>query len=290
MASDSGFVQPAIPCFDSHYDYWSMLMENFLRFKEYWSLMEICITKPADGTIMTEAQRKMLEDQKLKDLKINNYLFQTAILETILKKDTTKDIWDSMKTKYQGIARVKGAQLQAFRKELEILHMKEGDSVKDYFAQTLSVANNKMRIHGEKLEDVVVVEEILRSMTCKSDYVVCSIEELNDIDSLSINALQSSLLVHEQRMTCYVVDEQAFKITTHEGTISTGRGRGNFLVHSDICGPINPTSNGNKIMNMVRSMLVKKIFSKTFWCGKKKEYYEHDAKYVGEKKYSKDFL
>ncbi|XP_020206363.1 uncharacterized protein LOC109791476 [Cajanus cajan] len=133
-----------------------------------------------------------------------------------------------MKTKYQGIARVKGAQLQAFRKELEILHMKEGDSVKDYFAQTLSVANNKMRIHGEKLEDVVVVEEILRSMTCKSDYVVCSIEELNDIDSLSINALQSSLLVHEQRMTCYVVDEQAFKITTHEGTISTGRGRGNF--------------------------------------------------------------
>ena len=36
MTSESnGFVQPVIPHFDGHYDYWSMLMENFLRSKEY---------------------------------------------------------------------------------------------------------------------------------------------------------------------------------------------------------------------------------------------------------------
>jgi hypothetical protein len=76
-------------------------------------------------------------------------LFQAidhAILRTILKKDTVKDIWDSMKKKYQGTARVKRAQIQVLRKEFEILHMKEGESVNDYFARTLSIAN-KMRIH-----------------------------------------------------------------------------------------------------------------------------------------------
>ncbi|CAI8594237.1 unnamed protein product [Vicia faba] len=37
MASDNSFVQAAIPCFDGHYDHWSMLMENFLRSKgKFW--------------------------------------------------------------------------------------------------------------------------------------------------------------------------------------------------------------------------------------------------------------
>ncbi|XP_020421230.1 uncharacterized protein LOC18775571 [Prunus persica] len=232
MASESSFVQPAIPRFDGHYDHWSMLMENFLRFMEYWTLVETGIDVHTSETVLTEAQRKTLEDQRLKDLKTKNYLFQAidrAILETILKKDTAKDIWDSMKTKYQGTARVKRAQLQALRKESEILHMKEGESVNDYFARTLSIAN-KMRIHGENFKDIAVIEKILRSMTRKFDYVVCSIEESNDIDSLSIDVLQSSLLVHEQRMTSYVVEEPALKVSTYEGITSSrrGRGRGGF--------------------------------------------------------------
>lgn len=91
-------------------------MENFLRSKEYWSLVENGITVYAEGTVLTEVHLKALEEQKLKDLKAKNYLFQAidrAILETILKKDTTKDIWDSLKKQYQGMARVKRAQLQA---------------------------------------------------------------------------------------------------------------------------------------------------------------------------------
>ncbi|RVW41478.1 hypothetical protein CK203_112691 [Vitis vinifera] len=57
---------------------------------------------------------------------------------------------------------------------------------------------NKMQIHGDKTEDVTIVEKILRSMTPKFNFVVCSIEESHDIDELSIDELQSSLLVHEQ--------------------------------------------------------------------------------------------
>ncbi|XP_058762798.1 uncharacterized protein LOC131636130 [Vicia villosa] len=202
MASENNnFVQPVIPRFDGHYDHWSMLMENLLKSKEYWTLVETGITAPENESALTEAQRRKLDDQRSKDLKAKNYLFQAidrAVLETILKKDTAKDIWDAMKKKYQGTARVKRAQLQALRKEFEILHMKEGESVNDYFSRTLSISN-KMRINRDKLEEVAIIEKILRSMTNKFDYVVCSIEESNDIDSLSIDELQSSLLVHEKK-------------------------------------------------------------------------------------------
>ena len=105
MASDSNFVQAAIPRFDGHYDHWSMLMENFLRLKEYWPIVEDGVNTPAEGEILTNAQKAELEAKKLKDLKAKNYLFQAIdrpILETILCKETSKDIWDSMKKKISG--------------------------------------------------------------------------------------------------------------------------------------------------------------------------------------------
>ena len=49
----------------------------------------------------------------------------------------------------------------------------------------------------EKMNDVAIVEKILCSMTLEFNYVVCSIEESKDIDDLSLDELQSSLLVHE---------------------------------------------------------------------------------------------
>ena len=80
---------------------------------------------------------KVIDDQRLEDLKAKNYLFQAidrSLLETILKKDTAMDIWDSLKQKYQRTTRVKRAQLQVLRKEWEMLQMKVGESVNEYFA------------------------------------------------------------------------------------------------------------------------------------------------------------
>lgn len=114
MTTSEKFVTPR---FDGHYDHWSMLMENFLRSKEMWNLVDEGIPAPAIGTsAASEAQRKSVEETKLKDLKVKNYLFQAIdreIMETILDKRTSKAIWDSMKQKYQGSTKVKRAQLQA---------------------------------------------------------------------------------------------------------------------------------------------------------------------------------
>ena len=97
--------------------------------------------------------------------------------------------------------------------------MKDGETISDYFSHTLTITN-KLRFLGETLNDVTVIEKILRSMTSKFDYVVCSIEESKDLDTMSIDELQSSLLVHEQQMHSHVVEEQALKIT-HNSNNST---------------------------------------------------------------------
>ena len=47
--TESSFVQPAVPKFDGHYDHWVMPMENFLRSKEYWGLVENGIPVATEG-------------------------------------------------------------------------------------------------------------------------------------------------------------------------------------------------------------------------------------------------
>ena len=93
--------------------------------------------------------------------------------------------------------------------------MKIGESVVNYFSRVMSIAN-KMRIYGETMKDVTVVEKILCSLTDKFNYIVCSIEESKDIDTLSIDELQSSLIVHEQKFQRQNGEEQALKVSHEE--------------------------------------------------------------------------
>ena len=108
MSAPEKFVQPAIPKFDGHYDFWSMTMENFLRSKELWQLVEKGISKL--GATPTETQQRNATEANLKDMKVKNYLFQAIdreVLETIIDKSTSQAIWRSMQQKYQGSTRVK---------------------------------------------------------------------------------------------------------------------------------------------------------------------------------------
>ncbi|XP_059658801.1 uncharacterized protein LOC132305138 [Cornus florida] len=116
-----------------------------------------------------------------------------------------------------------------------MLQMKLGESVIDYFSQMMAIVN-KMRIHGDKIEDVTVIEKILRSLTSKFNYVVCSIKESKELDDLSIDELQGSLLVHEQKFKQQEKEEQALQVTTSNkfsAPNSAGRRRGGARGNKD---------------------------------------------------------
>lgn len=107
--------------------------------------------------------------------------------------------------------------------------MKSGESDTYFFSRTMAIVN-KLRIH--KTEDGTVIEKILRLMTLKFNYVICSIEESKDLDELSIVELQGSLLVHEQKIIQEDKEEQALKASSNNDSWTTyrsvdrGRGRG----------------------------------------------------------------
>ncbi|XP_004296186.1 PREDICTED: uncharacterized protein LOC101313786 [Fragaria vesca subsp. vesca] len=254
MAAEGSSAPVSILIFDGYYDHWSMLMENFIISRKLWNLIEdgiptamqvtqqattfsTVVAKQRQQTVETqrkqvEEQRQRIEQMKEDDLKLKNYLFQAihrTIMETILDKSSSKSIWDSMKKKYHGTNRVKRAHRQALKREFEVLQMGEEEKVDEYIARTLSLIN-KLKVHGgDTMSQVDIVEKILRSLTSRFDYVACSIEKSNDLDLMTLDELQSSLLVYKQRLNRHKGgsrEEQALKVSHGDRFDGSSRGRG----------------------------------------------------------------
>ena len=95
-----------------------------------------------------------------------------------------------------------------------------------YISKVMSLAS-KMRMHCDSITDVADVEKILQSLIPKFDYIICSIEEANNVEDMQIDELQSFLLVHEQKLnrTSAIEEMTTLKIST-PGETSSSRGRG----------------------------------------------------------------
>ena len=74
--------------------------------------------------------------------------------------------------------------------------MKGGETVSDYFSRVLAVSNQLKR-NGEKLEDVRIMEKILRSLDPKFEHI--TIEETKDLEKIKIEQLLGTLQVYEEK-------------------------------------------------------------------------------------------
>ena len=223
-----------LPQFDGHWDHWSEVMENFFRAKGLWSVIETGYEEPTDITALTAEQRELLDSAKTSDHKVKHYLYQSidrVMFEQILDRRTSKIICQSMKKKFGGNDRVKRSLLQKLRRDFELLEMKDAEKVDEYFTRVLAITN-QMRSNGEEMPDVKVVEKILRTLSERFMYVVVSIEESKEIENITLEELQSSLVVHEQKFRKPEKEDDKLLIVTqgrgmgNRGRGSYGRGRG----------------------------------------------------------------
>ena len=146
------------------------------------------------------------------------------MFQNIMITSSAKEACETLVTNYQGMAKVNIIKLQNTGRDFESQHMKETNDIDSFMNRVMSVVN-QLKIYGEDIKDRIVIEKVLRSLSTKFDVVVTSIEEVKDLEKMTVDELMGSLLSHEARIDKNKDStlETAFKSQVY---ISRGRGRG----------------------------------------------------------------
>jgi hypothetical protein len=125
---------------------------------------------------------------------------------------TAKDLLDKLQNIYEGDAKVKGAKLQILREKFEQLKMKEDEDIASYFIRVDEIMKT-IRGLGEKFDEPMIVQKVLRYLSMRFVPKTSSLEERNDIESLSMDELHGIFTAYEMRIEQHnpVTKEETFK-------------------------------------------------------------------------------
>ncbi|XP_037491053.1 uncharacterized protein LOC119369159 [Jatropha curcas] len=163
------WASPLIPIFNGEkYEFWSIKMKALFNSQDVWELVERAAS-------------------------------------------TSKEAWEILQKECQGTNKSIKVKLQSLRREFENLTMQNNETIQVFLSRVATVVNTSLFVqsshgsesfeaYGEKYNDQVVVEKVLRSLTPRFDHVAVAIEESKDLSILSFDDLKGSLKSHEARM------------------------------------------------------------------------------------------
>ncbi|XP_074326944.1 uncharacterized protein LOC141664885 [Apium graveolens] len=191
----ASMIQPQIPKLTAtNYGNWSIQMKVLLGSFDNWDIVESGYDEPADTATeaaFTNAEKMNLKDTRKKDKKALYIIIQgvdESTFEKISDAKMAKDAWEILQKSFQGVEKVKKVRLQVLHGEFENLKMKTSENIGE-FVTRLKAIINEMKRNDESLNDVRVMEKLIRLLTRKFDYMVTSIEESKDLPTISIDEL-----------------------------------------------------------------------------------------------------
>ena len=142
-------------------------MKALLGSQEAWEIVEKGYEEPENEGALTQAQRNnLLKNRKLDQhaLSIIHMGLDDTMFEKVSLVTKAKEAWMILENNFKGLDKVKKVRLQTLRGEFESLHMKESETVFDYFTRVSSLVN-QMKHYRETIEMSVLWKRSLDRLT-----------------------------------------------------------------------------------------------------------------------------
>ncbi|KAK9054019.1 hypothetical protein SSX86_025095 [Deinandra increscens subsp. villosa] len=171
----------------TNYSIWAVKLKAIFNVHGLWEVVE-----PAEGAAV--------------DSDKNNaaivYLFQALPEDLILQiahLTSAKEVWNSVKTRYVGVERVKKARLQTLKTEYNSLRMRDSDSIDVYAAKLSSIASRSAEL-GETISDATLVKKLMESVPEDFVQIVASMEQFLDLETTVFQEAVGRLKAYEERI------------------------------------------------------------------------------------------
>ncbi|KAG8074127.1 hypothetical protein GUJ93_ZPchr0006g44316 [Zizania palustris] len=170
---------------ENNYGVWAVKMKIFMRAQGVWAAVE---------------GNEAVDDKK--DQMALAAIIQAvpeAMVLAIAEKETTKEAWNTLKEMHIGEERVRNANVQTLKRELERMYMEDAETIGEY-AMKLTTIVNKIRALGTKVEETTVVEKLLHTVPDKFQHIVSTIEQWGDVTKMTVAEAIGRLKAYEASM------------------------------------------------------------------------------------------
>ena len=124
-----------------------------------------------------------------------NTLFSAVTNEEFKKissTKTTKEVWTTLQTTYEGTKAVKNSKLQRLTTSFEEINMEEDESFDEFYVKLKDIVNSAFNF-AETILEPKIVRKVLRSLPKRFHAKITAIEESNDIDKIPLTELVGNL-------------------------------------------------------------------------------------------------
>ncbi|KHN06281.1 hypothetical protein glysoja_048246, partial [Glycine soja] len=145
-------------------------MKALLGAQDVWDTVENDFEEQ-DEASLSQGVKETLKESRKRDKKALFLIYQSVdedTFEKISNATTAKEAWDKLQTCNKGVEQVKKSRLQTLRV-------------------------NQLKRNGEDVDEVKVMEKILRTLNPSFDFIVTNIEENKDLKTMTIEQLMGSL-------------------------------------------------------------------------------------------------
>jgi len=149
-----------VPAFDgTNYGYWKARMRFFLKSIDYWKIVEIGWTKPADATPKSVNDKilRLLNDKALHAL---CQAFSSSKFSRISNNESAKEAWQILETTYEGTKLVKSVKLQMLISRFEEIKILEDKTFRDFYSKMSDLRNSMVSLR-KTISNVKLIRKIL---------------------------------------------------------------------------------------------------------------------------------